>query len=49
MMEVAEKFPNFQTLDISRTALYLLAAPSTPESAWEEGMPIFSCLTFKIH
>jgi len=33
-----KQFPNFQNLEISDSALYLLAAPSTPESAREEAI-----------
>lgn len=38
MMNVAGKFPNFGNLDIPKSTLYLLAAPSTPESARDEAL-----------
>lgn len=38
MMNVAKQFPNFRNSEISKSVLYLLAAPSTPESARDEAL-----------
>lgn len=38
MMNVADKFPTGGSLDMPAKVLYLLAAPSTPDSAREEAM-----------
>ena len=38
MMGVADKLPKFGNLDISKSVLYLLAAPSTPEPARQEAI-----------
>jgi len=38
MINVAKRLPNFRQAELSSKALYMLAAPSTPESAREEAL-----------